>query len=128
MRNLFIVSVFILSCLGVQGQIFGNHYQIIAKGWTNDIPCSGQIVEDPDIHKRIDIFLSNNLSAAFEIADKKQIDERTVIYTCYKKGTYDLKKYDIIKYRSPYGANLFFFTFPPLYDGNTEIMYKALKK
>ena len=69
------------------------------------------------------------LEAVFEISSKEQIDERTIRYCSYRKdGKYGLTPYYIYKYKCPYGKNIYFFQFPPLYNNQGTTVYKAVKQ
>lgn len=106
------------------------NYTIIGKGNSGQYKCDGKIVEDPFGYKpnSIQIILSDMLEAVFNIATKEQIDERTIRYICYKNGDYSLDKYIIIKYKCPYGKNVYFYSFPALYRGDKETTYKTIKE
>ena len=57
--------------------------------------------------------------------------KRTIKYICYRNErpqSYDLTKYEIIKYKCPYNTNVYFYTFPPLYENQGRTTYKTIKK
>lgn len=127
MKILISISLLFLSVLSAKAWI---NYEIVGKGDTGQYKCSGKVVEDPWGYKpnSIQIIMSDMLEATFSIASKEQIDERTIKFICYKDGTYNLDKYIIIKYKCPYGKDVYFFTFPALYNGDKNTTYKTIKK
>ena len=118
----------LLLCLCAFTASAWTNYTIVGKGDSGQYKCNGKIVEDPFGYRpnSIQIILSDMLDAVFNIATKKQIDERTIQYVCYKDGDYSLEKYTIIKYKCPYGKNVYFYSFPALYNGDKETTYKTI--
>ena len=96
--------------------------------------CSGTILQSA-ITKSIYIELSDMLNERFTILRKEQIDERTINYICKKSNSepeftkYGLKfkEYSIIKQKCNINPNVYFFEFPPLYDGQFRTIYKTKK-
>ena len=128
MKRIFAITLLLFSMLSTKAWIT---YEIVGKGDTGQYKCAGKVVEDPWGYRpnSIQINLSDMLEATFSIASKEQIDERTIKFTCYKEdGTYNLDKYIIIKYKCPYGKDVYFFTFPALYNGDKNTTYKTIKK
>ena len=128
-------------------QHFGTSYEIIGKGASGEKKCKGSITECPpnsilnqSFDEVINIYLSDMLNANFKIVKKQQVDDRTIKLLCIKKDG-DITSYikvdkagilssnydEIIKYKCPYGKNVYFFTFPPLYEGQGKITYKTIK-
>lgn len=105
-------------------------YTIVGKGNAGEHKCSGKVIENPFGYRlnSIQIILSDMLKCVFNIAEKEQVDERTIRYICYKDGDYSLEKYVIVKYKCPYGKDVYFFSFPALYNGDRETTYKVIKK
>ena len=128
MKRILAIALLLCSILSTKAWIT---YEIAGKGNTGQYKCSGKIVEDPWGYRpnSIQIILSEMLEATFNIASKEQIDQRTIKYICYKvDSTYNLDKYIIIKYKCPYGKDVYFFTFPALYNGDKDTTYKTIIK
>lgn len=124
---------------------YSQNYTIVGKGNAGKEMCSGYVCQN-DYFKTISIVLSDMLSMSFIINKKEQIDERTIKYTCTKKidtlddSEYEIytnflgnsgikqKKYTIVKQKCNISEKVYFFQFPPLYDGQGTTVYKTTKK
>lgn len=118
-----------LVTITVAGQTF-NNFKIVEKGNFVYEKCSGVISErlGLGLFGEITITLSDMLEQKFIILEKEQIDERTIRYKCQKIDlSYDIKRYDIIKQKCNINESVYFFSFPPLYDGNKTTIYKTIK-
>ena len=74
---------------------------------------------------KISIHLSDMLEHEYQILDKEQIDERTIKYEFLDRNV-EYKDCYIIKYKCPYGKNVYFFEFPPLYPKQGRTVYKTV--
>lgn len=126
MRLIVVLCILILS----RSAYAWTDYTIVGKGSSGQFKCNGKIVEEPFGYKpnSIQIILSDMLDVVFNIATKEQIDERTIRYVCYKDGDYSLEKYTIIKYKCPNGKDVYFYSFPALYNGDNKTTYKTIKR
>ena len=127
MKRVIVILCLFMSMLSANAWI---DYTIVGKGNSGEYKCSGKVVEDPFGYRpnSIQIILSDMLECVFNIATKEQVDERTIRYICYKDGDYSLEKYVIVKYKCPYGKDVYFYSFPALYNGDKETTYKVIKK
>ncbi len=128
----FLMVFVAVNCYGqidfgeMQKQMYGTRYTIVGKGSSGSIQCSGYIIEKPyALGATFKIYLSDMLEQSFSPMQKTQVDERTIKYT--GGGGWE-PQYEITKYKCPYGENVYFFTFPPLYDGQGYTTYKAVLK
>lgn len=127
MKRAVTIICLLMSMLSAKAWI---DYKIVGKGNAGEYKCSGKVVEEPWGYppNSIQIILSDMLEAVFNIASKEQIDERTIRYICYKNNDYSLEKYIIIKHKCPYGKDVYFYSFPPLYNGDAVNVYKTIKQ
>lgn len=127
-----------MTSFSIMGQTF-NYFEIVGKGDSGQLKCSGTISETfgMSLYGSIKITLSDMLEQEFRIVEKEQIDERTIKYHCEKSGVLDWEKnsignmqsrrYFIIKQKCNINENVYFFQFPALYEGQGTTVYKTRK-
>ena len=123
MKKLFITLL--LSLVAVSA--YSEYYTIVGKGNSGQTKCSGYVIEDT-FFNTIDLHISDMLNQKYRIEKKVQVNENTIKYVC---GLYDelsLEKYIIIKNKCPNGKYVYFFDFPPMYEGQGRTVYKVVKK
>ncbi len=133
MKKYLFALLMVLATINSYGQVIGlglgTKYTIVGKGSNGSIQCSGYIIESPGLGMNsapsFKLYLSDMLEKDFSTSKKTQVDERTIKYT---GGGLLEPQYEITKYKCPYGENVYFFTFPPLYDGQGYTTYKAVLK
>lgn len=107
------------------------YYIIVGKGNSGQNKCSGKIIEGifpTNLLSSIEIILFDKMHVYFGVLSEEQIDELTVRYLCYKSDDIlSPNEYIITKYKCPNKQNVYFYSFPALYNGDMETTYKAIK-
>ena len=105
-----------------------NTFTIVGKGDSGQYECKGEIKQEEDsgfgYSGNIEISISDMITKRFHIEKREIKDEKTIIYTTSDENW---KKDYIVKYKCPYGKDVYFFVFPPLYNGQGRTTYKAKK-
>lgn len=119
-RFIFTLMSLCLITLNSFGQTYT--YKIVGKGNAGQYECSGTITQSEDRwgYSTISIYLSDMLKKTYYSLRPEQVDERTIKYKDFFG--------QITKYKCPNAENVYFFTFPPLYDGQGYTTYKTIKQ
>lgn len=126
MKKFFVT--FLLSLVAVSAYCFGTgtYYTIVGKGSSGQTKCSGHVIEDT-FFKTIELYVSDMLNQKYYVYEKVQVNENTVKYVCDKENTITYDHLIIFKQKCPNGMNVYFFEFPPLYEGQGRTVYKVVK-
>lgn len=135
MKKLFLAlmfSFFALTCYSQRSlEDFGYNYsfEIVGKGNSGQYKCSGNIYEDKG---SITVWLSDMLQKTYRVYRREQVDEVTIRLICRDSTLEDLaangiKEYIIYKQKCTIGKNVYFFTIPPMYNGQGRTTYKVVR-
>jgi len=129
MKKFVVTMLFSLIVLSAFCQNPKTRYDIVGKGSSGQYKCSGYVIEDT-FFKTIEVYISDMLNRKFSINKKVQVNESTIKYICGNTledmEAYGIQtEYTVIKQKCPNGKDVYFFEFPPLYDGQGRTVYKV---
>lgn len=125
-------SFFALTCYSQRSLAdFGYSYSfdIVGKGNSGQYKCSGNIYENKE---SITVWISDMLQRSYWVTRREQVDEVTIKLICrdYELDDYvanGSKEYIIYKQKCTIGKNVYFFTIPPMYNGQGRTTYKVVR-
>ena len=106
---------------------YSAYYTIVGKGNSGQTKCSGYVIENT-LFNTIELHISDMLNQKYSIYKKVQVNENTIKYECGLYNEISLEKYIIRKQKCPNGKSVYFFEFPPLYEGQGRTVYKVVKE